>query len=132
MPDEAKCPFRPAQGGTTNRDWWPKALPLDFLHQHSSKSNPMESDFDYAQAFSKLDLAAVKRALNTASDATGRFDFNRDGRVNALDLATVRQNLNRSLAVPPATAALAAPLVQRAGAFFARSASDESEGRLLD
>ena len=45
-----------------------------------------------------LDLAAVKQGLNTASPVTGRLDFNRDGRVNALDLAAVRANLNRTLA----------------------------------
>ena len=39
----------------------------------------------------------MKRALNSASPITGRFDINRDGRVNALDLAAVRQNLNRNL-----------------------------------
>ena len=46
---EAKCPFsQAAGGGTTNRDWWPKQLRLDLLHQHSSKSDPMGKDFDYA------------------------------------------------------------------------------------
>jgi catalase-peroxidase len=39
---EAKCPFHQATGaGTTNRDWWPKQLRVDLLHQHSSKSDPM-------------------------------------------------------------------------------------------
>ena len=47
-----------------------------------------------------LDLAAVRRELNTSSDITGRFDFDRDGRVNALDLAAARQNLNRTLGQP--------------------------------
>jgi hypothetical protein len=51
-----------------------------------------------------LDIAAVKRALNTGSTLTGRFDFDRDGRVSALDLAVVRANLNGALTP------LAAPL----------------------
>lgn len=60
----SKCPFNAAAGvGTTNRDWWPQQLRLDLLHQHSSKSNPMGPDFDYAEAFKSLDLAAVKKDL---------------------------------------------------------------------
>jgi len=50
-------------GGTTNRDWWPNQLNLDILHQHSSKSNPMGGDFNYAREFKSLDLAAVKNDL---------------------------------------------------------------------
>jgi catalase-peroxidase len=61
---EAKCPFSAAAAvGTTNRDWWPQRLPLELLHQHSSRSDPMGQDFDYAQAFRSLDLAAVKTDL---------------------------------------------------------------------
>ena len=61
---EAKCPFNHgAGGGTTNRDWWPKQLRVDLLHQHSSKSDPMGAGFDYAKAFKSLDLAAVKKDL---------------------------------------------------------------------
>jgi len=64
MSEEAKCPFgHSAGGGTTNRDWWPKALPLDLLSQHSSKSNPLGNDFDYAKSFASLDLEAVKKDL---------------------------------------------------------------------
>ncbi|MBD8541311.1 catalase/peroxidase HPI [Oxalobacteraceae sp. CFBP 8761] len=60
----AKCPFSGAAGtGTTNRDWWPKALRLDLLAQHSAKSDPMGSDFDYRAAFNSLDLEAVKADL---------------------------------------------------------------------
>ena len=50
-------------GGTSNRDWWPNQLNLKILHQHSSKSNPMGDDFNYAEEFKKLDLAAVKKDL---------------------------------------------------------------------
>jgi catalase-peroxidase len=50
-------------GGTTNQDWWPKQLKLNILHQHSSKSNPMGEDFNYADEFNKLNLAALKQDL---------------------------------------------------------------------
>jgi len=61
---KAKCPFhQTAGGGTTNRDWWPNQLPLDLLHQHSSKSNPMDPEFDYAKAFKSLDYKALKKDL---------------------------------------------------------------------
>ena len=64
MTTEAKCPFNHASGaGRTNRDWWPNALRLDLLHQHSEKSDPMEPDFDYKKAFNSLDLEAVKKDL---------------------------------------------------------------------
>jgi len=52
-----------AGGGTTIQDWWPNLLNLDILHQHSSKSNPMGKDFNYAKEFSSLDLKAVKKNL---------------------------------------------------------------------
>jgi catalase-peroxidase len=47
----------------SNRDWWPNQLRLNILHQHSSKSNPMGGDFNYAEEFRSLDLAAVKKDL---------------------------------------------------------------------
>ena len=63
MSDE-KCPFNHAAGGgTTNQDWWPKQLRLDLLSQHSSKTNPLGSEFDYAAAFNSLDFAALKKDL---------------------------------------------------------------------
>jgi len=49
--------------GTTSRDWWPKQLNLNILHQHSSNSNPMGERFNYAKEFKKLDLEAVKKDL---------------------------------------------------------------------
>jgi len=52
-----------AKKGTSNRDWWPNLLNLDILHQHSSKSNPMDEDFDYAKEFNSLDLKTVKKDL---------------------------------------------------------------------
>ena len=64
MKTEAQCPFhQTAGGGTTNQDWWPNQLKVDLLHQHSSKSNPMGGDFDYAQEFQSLDYAALKKDL---------------------------------------------------------------------
>ncbi|MGI5213475.1 catalase/peroxidase HPI [Plantactinospora sp. CA-290183] len=47
----------------TNRDWWPNQLDLSVLHQHSSRSNPMGEDFDYAEEFKKLDVEALRRDL---------------------------------------------------------------------
>ncbi len=49
--------------GTSNRDWWPNKLNLNILRQHSSLSNPMGEDFNYAEEFKKLDLNAVKKDL---------------------------------------------------------------------
>ena len=71
-----------ADGGTTNRDWWPNQLRLNILHQHSSKSNPMGVDFDYAEEFKGLDLAAVKKdlqALMTDSQEWWPADFGNYG-----------------------------------------------------
>ncbi len=68
--------------GTTNREWWPNQLKLELLHQHSSKSNPMGEDFDYAKEFQKLDLAAVKKdlaALMTDSQDWWPADFGHYG-----------------------------------------------------
>ena len=64
-----KCPFMggalnyTAGSGTRNKDWWPNALNLSILKQHSPKTNPMDEDFNYAEAFKSLDLKAVKQDL---------------------------------------------------------------------
>ncbi len=59
-----KCPFgHMAGGGASNRDWWPNQLRIDLLAQHSSKSNPMGKDFNYAKAFKSLDYQALKQDL---------------------------------------------------------------------
>jgi catalase-peroxidase len=83
MASEAKCPFHQAAGGgTSNRDWWPNQLRLDLLHQHSSKSNPMGENFNYAAEFKSLDLAAVKKdlaALMTDSQDWWPADFGHYG-----------------------------------------------------
>ena len=83
MATETKCPFNhTAGGGTDNRDWWPKQLRLDLLHQHSSKSDPMGADFDYAKEFKSLDFAALKKdlaALMTDSQPWWPADFGHYG-----------------------------------------------------
>jgi catalase-peroxidase len=64
MTTESKCPFhQTAGGGTGNRDWWPNQLRVDLLNQHSSRSNPLDGGFDYAEAFNKLDYHALKKDL---------------------------------------------------------------------
>lgn len=61
-----------AAGAMSNRDWWPEQLNLSILHQNSAKSNPMGPNFNYAEEFSKLDLAALKKdikeLLSTSQD----------------------------------------------------------------
>ncbi|MBH2680198.1 catalase/peroxidase HPI [Serratia marcescens] len=87
MTTESKCPFsggkQPApQDGPTNQDWWPNQLSLKPLHQHSPLSDPMDKDFNYADAFNSLDLAAVKQdlhALMTDSQAWWPADFGHYG-----------------------------------------------------
>ena len=79
----AKCPFHQGfGGGTTNRDWWPQQLRVDLLHQHSTKSDPMDPDFDYAKAFAKLDYQGLKKdlaALMTDSQDWWPADFGHYG-----------------------------------------------------
>ena len=63
---DSKCPFhRKAGKGPSNRDWWPNQLPLEILHQNVPQASPMGDDFNYAEAFKTLDLAAVKQDLAT-------------------------------------------------------------------
>src|SRR5689334_17074603 len=84
MSTESKCPFHhnTAGGGTTNREWWPNQLKVELLHQHSSRSNPMGEDFDYAKEFKSLDLPALKKdlaALMTDSQDWWPADFGHYG-----------------------------------------------------
>jgi catalase-peroxidase len=67
----SKCPVTGATSrhsvgtsGTKNRDWWPNQLKLNILRQHSCKSDPMGKDFNYAQEFKSIDLAALKKDLH--------------------------------------------------------------------
>ena len=68
---EGKCPVMHGAATTNNsasstsvRDWWPNNLNLNILHQHDSKSNPMEEEFDYQEEFSKIDYDGLKKDLN--------------------------------------------------------------------
>ncbi len=64
-----KCPFssgimkKSAGGGTSNREWWPNQLKLNILRQNSSLSDPMNQDFNYAEAFKSLDYDALKKDI---------------------------------------------------------------------
>ncbi|TDS12872.1 catalase/peroxidase HPI [Sphingobacterium paludis] len=87
--DISKCPFHNGDmkspvggGGTSNRDWWPNQLKLNILRQHSTLTDPMGGDFDYAAAFNSLDLQAVKsdlHALMTDSQDWWPADFGHYG-----------------------------------------------------
>lgn len=68
--------------GRQNKDWWPDALPVDMLHQHGVSPDPMGEDFDYAEAFKKLDYAALKAdltALMTDSKSWWPADYGHYG-----------------------------------------------------
>jgi len=88
MESESKCPFsRDARkhtvaGAPSNADWWPNQLKLNILHQHSSKSDPMGEEFNYAEQFKSLDLNAVVKdlhALMTDSQDWWPADFGHYG-----------------------------------------------------
>ncbi|QEE28639.1 catalase/peroxidase HPI [Terriglobus albidus] len=83
MATEAKCPFHHGSSpGTTNREWWPNQLNLNLLHQHSSLSDPMGEDFNYAEEFKSLDYPALKKdllALMTDSQDWWPADFGHYG-----------------------------------------------------
>jgi catalase-peroxidase len=87
--DISKCPFHNGSmknnvggGGTRNNDWWPDQLKLNILRQHTSATNPMDKDFNYADAFKSLDLEALKKdlhALMTDSQDWWPADFGHYG-----------------------------------------------------
>ena len=82
MSDEDKCPVRHTIGGTTNRDWWPNQLNLKILNQNSPVLNPMGEEYNYAEEFKQLDLAALKKdlyALMTDSQEWWPADFGHYG-----------------------------------------------------
>lgn len=65
--DISKCPFHKQLGaagsGTKSKDWWPNQLRLDILRQNHPASNPMDPDFNYAEAFKSLDYEGLKKDL---------------------------------------------------------------------
>ncbi|HUB52711.1 MAG TPA: catalase/peroxidase HPI [Terracidiphilus sp.] len=71
MSTESKCPFsgsminHTTEGAKGNREWWPNQLNLGILHQQSSKSNPLDAEFNYAEEFKTLDLDAVVKDLHS-------------------------------------------------------------------
>jgi catalase-peroxidase len=88
MSSESKCPFsgdarkHTVAGAPSNANWWPNQLKLSNLHQHSSKSNPMGKDFNYAEEFKSLDLNAIVKdlhALMTDSQEWWPADFGHYG-----------------------------------------------------
>lgn len=88
MSTETLCPHASlstpsfAQGGTSNRDWWPNQLRLDLLNQHSEKSDPLGRSFSYRKAFESLDYEALKndlRLLMTDSKPWWPADFGHYG-----------------------------------------------------
>ena len=79
---ESKCPFASGASPHTNREWWPNQLDLGILHQHSTLSNPMGEEFNYAKEFKSLDLNAVIKdlhALMTDSQEWWPADFGHYG-----------------------------------------------------
>lgn len=80
-----KCPVM--HGGATessmsNMEWWPKALNLDILHQHDSKTNPLGADFSYRETIKNLDVTALKKdmhALMTDSQSWWPADWGHYG-----------------------------------------------------
>jgi len=88
MESESKCPFsgdarkHTVAGAPSNADWWPNQLKLNILHQHSSKSDPMGEEFNYADEFKSLDLSAIVKdlhALMTDSQDWWPADFGHYG-----------------------------------------------------
>ena len=84
--ETSKCPFHSqhavAGSGTRNQDWWPNQLKLNILRQNTSASDPMDKDFNYAEAFKSLDLNALKQdltALMTDSQDWWPADFGHYG-----------------------------------------------------
>ena len=66
-PTAGQCPVMhgaaATHGSRSNADWWPNQLNLNILHQHAPASSPMDADFDYAEAFKKIDFTALTQDL---------------------------------------------------------------------
>ncbi|MDC0265287.1 catalase-peroxidase, partial [bacterium] len=86
MNTEAKCPFgygsSATSSETSNTDWWPNRLKVELLNQHSLKSDPMGTGFNYAKEFESIDYDALKAdltALMTDSQDWWPADFGHYG-----------------------------------------------------
>lgn len=85
MSEQGKCPVMHGaltENGSSVMAWWPKSLNLDILHQHDSKTDPMDEDFDYREAVKSLDVKALKAdlvALMTSSQAWWPADWGHYG-----------------------------------------------------
>ena len=85
MSEQGKCPVMHGAnttGNTGNAAWWPENLNLDILHQHDTKTNPMDSDFSYREALKTLDVNALKQdltALMTSSQPWWPADWGHYG-----------------------------------------------------
>src|SRR4029453_4984369 len=88
MTTERKCPVmngahtHTASGARWDREWWPNQLTLEILHQNSPLSNPMGTEFNYAEEFKKLDLGALKKdivAVMTTSQEWWPADYGHYG-----------------------------------------------------
>ncbi|TDX99649.1 catalase/peroxidase HPI [Thiohalophilus thiocyanatoxydans] len=67
MDDITKCPVMhggATESGQSNMEWWPRALNLDILHQHDTKTNPLGEEFNYRDEVKKLDFDALKNDLH--------------------------------------------------------------------
>ena len=101
-PAEGSASKRMPGRGTSNRDWWPDQLDLGILHQHSSLSNPMDEEFNYAEEFKKLDLEAVKKdlyALMTDSQEWWPADYGHYGGLFIRMACTVQAPIASAMAV---------------------------------
>ena len=80
--EAGKCPVPHGKRGQVNKDWWPTQLNVEMLHRNSGLSNPLDAEFDYAEAFKSLDYEALKadlRALMTDSQDWWPADFGHYG-----------------------------------------------------
>ena len=85
MDNDGKCPVMhgahsTSETGMKNTDWWPNQLNLGILHQHDKKSNPMDNNFIYKDAFNSLDYGALKKDLHAFLKSYERDFSTRHGR----------------------------------------------------
>ena len=111
----------------TNKDWWPNQLDLSVLHQHSSLSNPMEPDFNYAEEFKKLDLEALRQKVARFQHADPEIVVRR-WRLGPPGLRSRAQyRIRERSAHIDAEAKVAGQLLRHCAAFVQWSGSDANE-----